>query len=97
MTTKAVKASDLKTGDIVLTHGLRVRLNEVKQAPAHDQQEDLIAEGLSPMVTWSVGTVLNAEEAVKDGFPNGYLGTAADGTRTWQVQSNDRCPWAVEV
>ncbi|AYD81530.1 hypothetical protein HYP71_gp036 [Arthrobacter phage KBurrousTX] len=95
--TKTVKASELKRGDVVHAYQLRVRLAEVFTAPAYGQEESLKAEGHAPLVYYSTGTVLNPEEAVSNGFPNSYMGRAEDGTRTWQVQSNDRCTWAVEV
>ncbi|QGZ17135.1 hypothetical protein HYQ19_gp036 [Arthrobacter phage DrYang] len=97
METKTVKASELKTGDVVHAYQLRVRLGEVNAAPAYGQEDSLKAEGHPPFVYYSKGTVLNPEEAVANGFPNSYMGRDADGARTWQVQSNDRCTWEVEV
>lgn len=88
-------SSELRAGDIVLAYQLRVRLNEVKSAPAYGQEEGLKVEGLSPNVYWSVGTVLNVEDAIERGFPNSYLGNSPEG-RTWQIQGNDRASWSVE-
>ncbi|AOZ64588.1 hypothetical protein SEA_JAYCOOKIE_35 [Arthrobacter phage JayCookie] len=95
--TEPRKASELKTGDIVHTWQLRVRVNEVKSAPAYGQEEDLKREGHPPLVFWTVGTVLNLEEAKEAGFPVSWCGSDGDGNPTWQVQSNDRSTWAVEV
>lgn len=80
--------SELVTGDVVHAHGLRVRIEEVKNNSQYRQDGELL-------VTWSVGTVLNAEEAIKNGFPNGYLGRDGE-RRTWQIQGNDRAIWTVE-
>jgi hypothetical protein len=89
-------SSELRAGDVVLAYQLRVRLNEVKSAPAYGQEEGLKTEGLSPNVYWSVGTVLNPEEAIAKGFPNSYMGWDEQGNRTWQIQGNDRASWLIE-
>lgn len=77
------KMSELVTGDVVtVQHGLRVRIEEVKNNSQYLQEGELL-------VTWSVGTALNVEEAIANGFPNSYLGRDGE-RRTWQVQGNDR-------
>jgi hypothetical protein len=89
------KMSELVTGDIVTVQlGLRVRVEELKSRELtasydEDIREGLISEGHKPYVYWTVGTVVNATEAIANGFPRGYL-TAKDGQFFWTVAGNDR-------
>lgn len=82
MTITTVKSSELRDGDVVLTHGMRVKLDR----PVATQ---LGANGL--VFTWD-GLVLNQAEVLAEGFiTRGFI---PDGR--WTVQGNDLATWAVE-
>lgn len=95
------KMSELVTGDVVtVQHGLRVRVEELQSRELlgigeQDIREGLLKEGLEPKTFWTVGTVLNAQEAIENGFPRGYL-TAKDNGFTWVVAGNARRTVKVE-
>lgn len=81
MKTTQIKSSDLRTGDLIRTHGCTVRINEVKH---RDTEEPGFP------VFWSVATVIdNPENAI----PRSYLDQGPNGTLTWQIQGNDRATW----
>ena len=77
---KSIKSSELRKGDLIQTHGCTVRINEVKSRKDEDEMP----------IFWSVATVI---ENGPHGIPSGYLDTAANGSRTWTIQGNDRASW----
>ena len=78
------KSSELRTGDIVSTHGMHVLLDgPVKLSTSHP-------EDIGP-VFWSSGLVLNEAEAVES-LPM-LRGLIRDGR--WSIQGNDRVSWWV--
>lgn len=79
------KSSELVAGDVVRTHGMRVRLGEVKLSSVHPDDHNGIH--------YSVGEILNLEAVLAERFvPAGFI---ADGK--WTVQANDLVSWVVEV
>lgn len=99
LTTIRKTSSELVQGDIVLTHGMRVRLDEGGPATSH------IHDGVT---AWR-GTVLNMDEVKAAGIvPMSFLrsldthyvpgvGHVADRTDEWRVQGNDLASWTVEA
>ncbi|MFI6686675.1 hypothetical protein [Streptomyces sp. NPDC050485] len=88
-------SSELAKGDIVRTHGMRVRLDEVTSRT----QSDRI------FYTWS-GTVLNLDEVRKAGHvPMSFLRTTkwvpgkawvTDRQDAWTIQGSEFRNWLVE-
>jgi hypothetical protein len=76
------KTSELKEGDVVLTHGLRVRLDE---APLIDDGRRAGDHG--PIRSFR-GTVI---ERLSDEVPQSWT---SDGR--WVIQGNDLATWVVE-
>ena len=81
MNTTIIKSSELREGDLIALHNCVVRLGEIKSRAT--------AEPDYP-VFWSTATVVEHDPK---GIPGSYLDTAEDGSRTWQVQGNDRATW----
>lgn len=83
---KQVKSSELRQGDVVFTHGLRVQL----------ATEPKCSEGQFGPVYSSIGIVLNVPELL-DSDPGivRYL-TKGDGQHLWTIQGNDNAAWSVE-
>jgi hypothetical protein len=88
--------SQLKLGDVVLNHGMRILLD----TPAVTFPNP----GTTVCYSW-VGTVLNPEEAVKEGIPRTFLcedryvdgeGWTRVQTNRWNVQGNDLATWIAE-
>jgi hypothetical protein len=87
MNTISVPSSELAVGDIVHTHGMRVRLD-------YQTCSDGTKFGYS-------GTVLNLDEVLRDGHvPASFLLVWKRGSITrrdaWVVQGNDFVSWIVE-
>ncbi len=92
--TRTVKTSELRVGDVVLTHGMRVRIDSIKSYKG--------STGL-PAASCS-GTVLNLAEVLEEGYvPASFLrtrkseGYSEDRDDFWNVQGNDLATWQVEV
>lgn len=96
ITTVTVNTLQLRSGDVVWLHGMRVLLGERGQAPSR-------VEGLStPIVVWFHGTVTNAATMADDALASKGLRTdsrCADCQpgEHWQVQGNERAHWHREV
>lgn len=81
---KAVK--DLKAGDVVLTHGMRVKLFEdAKLSTVHADGETY----------WAKGRVLNRAEVSRLAVPYSYTDRGDEG-HVWSIQSNHLRDWMVE-
>lgn len=84
-----VNTLELNTGDVVLTHTMRVLLGG---------RGERFDPSTKRTVAWFAGTVLNADEVDPALVPlsfrtkEGY----APGTH-WQIQGNDLARWIVEV
>lgn len=85
MNTTEKRTSQLNVGDrILLSHGM-------------------VAEIVEPMTLAWTGDFHYTDARVETDletlrgrdFPVGWLGTAADGSKTWTVQGNDRARWSV--
>lgn len=82
----------LRTGDVVLTHTMRVLLGERHTSQSHGDHG----------VVWFEGTVLNRDEVSTAAVPMGYTTKWADDGQTvirrdyWSVQGNDLASWLVE-
>ena len=95
--TKSIPTGDIKVGDVVLTHGMRVRIDEIKTYPG----------GEHGTVYTCPGTVLNLDEVREARIvPRSFLYNAArdsskdaPGAREdyWVVQGNNLARWTVEV
>ena len=96
--TRTLKTSELREGDIVLEHGMRVRLDSGVRTP----------ESEHGTVYSRPGTVLNLDE-VREAkiIPPSFLGDGekwvegrgwtTDRDDSWTVQGNDLAHWTVEV
>lgn len=86
-TTERVPTSDLRADDVVLTHGLHVRLGERREYPDH--------AGTGTMVYAFTGTILNPEYLTTDAGRYSFGGIIAlDGSDGWTIQGNDYASWA---
>ncbi len=87
-----VRTSALRTGDLVLTNGMHVRLGERREYPGTRPEW--------PTVTAFAGTVENVDEVRAAGVvPESYL-TRWEGQRivardSWTVQGNDLRTWSL--
>lgn len=99
-----VKSTDLRMGDVVLCHGMRVKLDRTPVMFSYRRRTDdlLMDDGRS----WH-GLVLNPEQAIHEyDIPPGFIYHPADhhnGKRwvaatepRWTVQGNDLARWGVE-
>lgn len=95
-TTTIKDSGELAQGDIVITHGMRVRLDE---GGSHQRGERTVS-------AW-VGTVLNLDEVREAGHvPMSFLrtqkwapsegGWVTDREDVWHVQGNEFANWLVE-
>lgn len=95
-TTELVNTLELRSGDTVWTHGMRIRLG------ARGERHSPI-EGLAvPLVVWFHGTVMNFADL--DGstlVPRVYRTdsrcTECAAGEHWQVQGNERARWHREI
>lgn len=86
---------ELRAGDVVLTHGMRVRL------PA----EPRVYQNKGTVYAWD-GTVENLDEVLEVGFvPRSFLceerwvdgiGWVCELTGRWVIQGNELATWGVE-
>ena len=93
--THTVKSSELRPGDVVLCHGMRVLID----GPIHTNPRG--CSGLP--VTYTNGRVLNRAEVSELRIPHsftavttGYPSFEPTGEHRWQVQGNDLATWTVE-
>lgn len=95
-TTETIKSTDeLVQGDIVLTYGMRVRLDSLSTQKLTDRT----------VYSWT-GTVLNLDEVQAEGrVPMSFLrtqkwddaqGWVTDRIDEWTVQGNEWVKWAVQ-
>ena len=96
----SVKSSELQVGDIVLNHGMRIRIDEVNEI------EDASTYG--GRFHCNPGTVLNVQEAVEVyDIPRSFLynearhsslGASHPDAREdyWVTQGNDLATWTIE-
>jgi hypothetical protein len=94
--TRTVKTGEIKVGDVVREHGMRVRIDSIKT------YED---RGLAACACR--GTVLNLDEVLADKIvPASFLrterredgkGWVTDRRDAWTVQGNDLASWRVEA
>jgi hypothetical protein len=91
-----VKASELREGDIVLTHGMRVQLDSPVQSRTYPDRPDL-------PVFFCKGLILNVDELSDPwlvGVSRQYKPWPHSGEPTgehrWTIQSNDLLSWRVE-
>lgn len=91
----SVPTSELRDGDVVLRHGLRILIDRPFQVSACHGD-------LHGGVRYSAGLILNLDEVLADdpGMA-AYVGIEnADrtpGEPRWTIQGNDLATWAVEV
>ena len=84
MNTEFVKASKLENGDIVWTHGMRVRISNGREKAYSD-----------PVAYVFDGEILNGDDVPFSDVPRQFRGE--DG-KSWTIQSNDRfAGWSREV
>ena len=91
-----VETGEVRVGDVVLEHGMRVRIDEIRTYPG----------GEHGTVYACLGTVLNLDEVREAGIvPPSFLynearhsSKDAPGTREdyWVVQGNNLARWTVE-
>ena len=86
MNTIIVNSSDLRQGDIVYCHGMRVLLDNPVRSNDH---------GAVYPTFWCNGLVLNRDEVRNEDVPLSFTATATSEHR-WQVQGNDLTRWVVE-
>lgn len=89
--TEVVKSSELRTGDIVLCHGMRVLLDREISCNPHTPN----AATYGP-VYYSLGRVLNREQVSHASVPYGFTRREGETDHRWQVQGNDNATWYVE-
>ncbi|MGH3402851.1 MAG: hypothetical protein ACRDRJ_10180 [Streptosporangiaceae bacterium] len=96
--TRTIKSSEIRVGDVVRTHGMRVRIDRVREFEPVDGRGDKGMPGYA-----CAGTVLNlAEVLANDWVPASFLqtrkgdGYAEDRDDLWVVQGNDLASWQVE-
>lgn len=78
-----VTTSQLKTGDVVITHGMHVRLGSRTEFP-----------GVSGQVAWAFdGTVENLDELESNHPARGLIGPNGE----WVIQGNDLATWTREA
>lgn len=88
MTTYSRTTPELRKGDVVLCHGMRVLLDS---EPVHDDEHH------RPNVHRCDGLVLNRAELSTDVVPIGYTHRGAGQPHRWTVQGNDLATWEVEA
>lgn len=81
-TIQRIKSSDLQKGDLIDCHGCIFRINDVKSRADNES---------GTTVYWSISTLV---ERNTNSIPLSWFGKAADGTRTWGIQGNDKASWA---
>lgn len=81
--TKDTKVSEIKVGDVVLTHGRLFRITKTKQYKNHRPGMEHL-----PIFVHQTEDLGNAWESNPTRIPKGWL---AD----WTIQSNDLKKWAV--
>lgn len=95
-----LKPSQLRTGNIVQCHGMRVLLDGPIQSRSYPEQYGCTA------TFWQDGVVLNREEVSADAVPFSFTSTASYPSQgkpasaephRWQVQGNDNARFAVEI
>lgn len=85
MALEEVKISQLKKGDIVWSHGMRLRCGEFEVSKSHPVADD------GSLTRWCKGTVLNPEEVKAAGHvPVSWWKNG------WTIQSNDLARWTRE-
>ena len=96
--TLTVKSSELRAGDVVLVHGMRVRIPEPRQA-----RGIYTPPGASEPLPLYVarGAVENLEDVRADGFvPLSWMYDDQPQRREtephWTIQGNDNATWTVE-
>ena len=83
-----VKSSDLRAGDVVSAHGVRVR---IPQPTTHEASTDPERTMRGRTIYYAVGTILNRDD-LRDDVAR-YLGP----TRVeWTIQGNDLTTWTVD-
>ncbi len=88
--TRTVKTSQLRVGDIVGEHGMRVRIEAVNEYPGTN----------SDLPVYSCpGTVLNVAEVREAGIVPMYFlrCDVHPGGACWHIQGNDLATWTVEA
>lgn len=95
-----VKTGEIRIGDIVLTHGMRVRIDEIRTYPGDAGQPE------TETVYACLGALLNLDEVREAGIvPRSFLynearhsSKDAPGAREdyWNVQGNNLARWTVE-
>jgi hypothetical protein len=86
------KTGDIRVGDIVLEHGMRVRIDEIRTYPGRNTCPE------DKTVYACVGTVLNRDEVLTNGVvPASFLrrwdGSTMVRDDEWIVQGNDFARW----
>lgn len=92
--TELVNMDDLKTGDIVRTQGLRVRLGERGES---DRGTDTYGKPLPPVIYFRHGEILNPEYLTTDQGRYLFGGIIPlDGSSGWTVQGTGLVQYARE-
>lgn len=82
-----LKSSELRPGDVVITHGMRCLIDlDIKSGP----------DAYTGRVFFTSARVTNLEDVKREGFvPLGWLSPDGDARR-WTLQGNDNASWPVE-
>jgi hypothetical protein len=103
VTTESVPTTQLQVGDIVWSHGMRVRLDGINyDSDEHPNQVEQYGRVLQ-----FAGTVLNLDDVnASDSVPKGYRVRFSNRTALvraepqhfdyWAIQGNDNATWTVE-
>lgn len=88
------RIDELVLGDVVVSHGLRVRLDDGPHSPRYDQAAAFPNEA-GDRIVWFDGEVLNRDEVPADIVPLSFT-RREDGGHRWMIQSRNLVRWAVE-
>ena len=88
VTLTRVKSSDLRAGDVVTAHGVRVR---IPQPTNHEAWTDPERTMQGRTIYYAVGAILNRDD-LRDDVAR-YLGPTR---MEWTIQGNDLTTWTVD-
>jgi len=88
VTLTGVKSSDLRAGDVVCAHGVRVL---IPQPTTHEAWTDPERTMQGRTIYYAVGTILNRDDLRDD--VSRYLGPTR---MEWTIQGNDLTTWTVD-
>ena len=88
VTLTGVKSSDLRAGDVVVSHGVRVR---IPQPTKHEAWTDPKRTMQGRTIYYAVGTILN-----RDDLPDSVARYLGPTRMEWTIQGNDLTTWTVD-